>query len=223
MPEPVLRAHPGWSSILAPETRRPSFRALVDRLRTAEAAGPVYPPLADRFNALQLGPENVRVVILGQDPYHGAGQAHGLAFSVRPGVAAPRSLRNVFTEIEREGLGAAAGRSGDLTPWVRQGVLLLNTCLTVNAGQPGSHQGWGWEPFTDRIIQHLATTGRPRAFLLWGRFAQQKAPLVDASRHLVLQSAHPSPFSADRGFFGNGHFQQVNAWLGRRAEPPIRW
>ena len=219
----ALRAHPNWSPLLGPETRKPYFRSLVHRLHEADAAGAVYPPLADRFTALQLAPEDVRVVILGQDPYHGPGQAHGLSFSVRDGVSLPPSLRNIFKEIEREGLGSAAGRSGDLTPWVKQGVLLLNATLTVAAGQAGSHQGWGWEAFTDCIIRHLAETGRPRAFLLWGRFAQQKAGLIDTRRHLVLQSAHPSPFSADRGFFGNDHFKKVNAWLNKRAEPPIRW
>lgn len=218
-----LHAHPDWASILGPETRKPYFRALVERLKAEEASATVYPPLADRFNALRRAPDEVRVVILGQDPYHGPSQAHGLSFSVQEGVAWPPSLRNMFKEIEREGLAPAAGRSGNLTAWADQGVLLLNTCLTVTAGQPGSHQGWGWEPFTDRIITHLATTGRPKAFLLWGRHAQQKVGLIDAQRNLVLQSAHPSPFSADRGFFGNGHFRKVNDWLNGRGERPIQW
>lgn len=219
----MLAAHPDWAPILGPETRQPYFRELVRRLKAADAAGPVYPPLDDRFNALKLAPEDVRVVILGQDPYHGAGQAHGLSFSVRSGVALPPSLRNIFKEIENEGLGSAAGRSGDLTPWQEQGVLLLNASLTVAAGQPNSHQAWGWGPFTDRIVAHLAEVGRPRAFLLWGSFAREKAGRIDASRHLVLESPHPSPYSADRGFFGNGHFARVNAWLNDRGEAPIRW
>jgi uracil-DNA glycosylase len=222
MPRPV--AHPDWSPILRPEMDKPYFKELVARLKAAEATTTVYPPLADRFNALRLRPDDTRVVVLGQDPYHGPGQAHGLSFSVPAGVALPPSLRNIFQEIENEGLGAAAGRSGDLTAWQEQGVLLLNAALTVERGKANAHQDWGWGPFTDHIIHHLGTEGRPRAFLLWGRFARNKAALIERSQgHLVLESAHPSPYSAADGFFGNGHFRKVNQWLAARGEPPVHW
>lgn len=215
--------HPEWAPILRPEMDKPYFQTLRQRLDAADATTTVYPPPKDRFNALRLRPDDTRVVILGQDPYHGAGQAHGLSFSVPAGVPLPPSLRNIFQEIEKEGLGSAQGRSGDLTPWQEQGVLLLNASLTVEKGKPNAHQDWGWGPFTDHIIQSLGAQGRPRAFLLWGRFARNKATLIDRTRgHLVLESAHPSPYSADQ-FFGNGHFRAVNQWLSRLGEPPVHW
>jgi uracil-DNA glycosylase len=215
--------HPDWTPVLSPETQKPYFRQLVARLNAADAQGPVYPPLDDRLRAFVLGPRETRVVILGQDPYHGPGQAHGLAFSVRPGVPVPPSLQNMFKEIEAEGGPSARGRSGDLTPWHTQGVQLLNASLTVPAGQANGHKDWGWATFTDAVIARLAQPDRPRAFLLWGAFARQKAGAIDRRTHLVLESPHPSPLSAHNGFFGNGHFNAVNAWLRTRGEAPIVW
>lgn len=215
--------HPGWRQRLHAETRQPYFQTLEARVRAAEQAGPVYPPPALRLKAFEQDPEAVRVVILGLDPYHGLGQAMGLSFSVPDGIRPPPSLVNIFKEIEAEGGAPAPGRSGDLSPWQAQGVMLLNATLTVSKGQAGSHQGWGWETFTDAVIRSLSEVGRPRAFLLWGKFAQGKAPLIDSRRHQVWASAHPSPYSADRGFFGNGHFKAVNDWLVSRGEAPIVW
>jgi len=219
----MRKAHPGWGPLLADQTHQPYFQALQAKLDAADQAGTVYPPKADRLRAYDLDPAAVRVVILGQDPYHGPGQAMGLSFSVPAGIRPPPSLVNIFKEIEAEGGAPAAGRSGDLTPWTTQGVLLLNATLTVAAKMPASHQGWGWETFTDATIKALSQHGRPRAFLLWGKFARSKAPLIDAARNLVLQSPHPSPYAAHTGFFGNDHFRKVNAWLIARGEPPIVW
>ena len=162
------------------------------------------------------------MVILGQDPYHGSGQAHGLCFSVRPGVALPPSLQNIYKEIHAD-LGLPMSRSGCLDAWARQGVLLLNSVLTVAAGQAASHQGKGWEVFTDRVISLLNERGNDLVFLLWGSYAQRKGAMIDRNRHLVLQSPHPSPLSAHRGFFGNQHFSRTNAWLQQHNKTPIDW
>lgn len=223
LPDATPYPHPQWFEWLGPELTKPYFKQLLDRLRAADRAGEVYPPPRDRYAALRLPPADVRVVVLGQDPYHGPGQAHGLAFSVRPGVKIPPSLANVYREIEREGLGVAAGRDGCLTPWTQQGVLLLNNVLTVAAGAPGSHRGWGWERFTDAIVSSLNARREGLVFLLWGRDAATKADRVDRARHLVLTSPHPSPYSANSGFFGNDHFRRANEWLAKRGEAPIRW
>lgn len=184
----------------------------------------IYPP--EPLRALALSPlAGVRVVVLGQDPYHGPGQAEGLAFSVAPGVKAPPSLRNIFLELQRD-LGLDLPSHGSLVHWAEQGVLLLNTCLTVEDGQPGSHAGRGWEVLTDQVVRHCSDQGAPKAFLLWGAHAQKKAGLIDPSRHLVLFANHPSPLSARRPpapFLGCGHFGAVNRWLEKRAEPPIIW
>ncbi len=195
-----------------------------DLLARARAdAGEVYPPAGMELRALELTPfDAVRVVILGQDPYHGPGQAHGLAFSVPEGLRTPPSLRNVFKELDAS-CGAVAGRSTDLTPWARQGVLLLNAVLTVRAGKPGSHARLGWEGVTDAIIGALSEQREGLVFLLWGNFARSKAALVDRERHLVLTAAHPSPFSAHRGFLGCGHFAAVNEHLAARGEKPVDW
>jgi uracil-DNA glycosylase len=184
----------------------------------------IYPP--EPLRALQLtSADRVRVVVLGQDPYHGAGQAEGLAFSVAPGVKPPPSLRNIFQELQRD-LGLPAPANGSLVRWAEQGVLLLNTCLTVEDGQPASHAKRGWEALTDRLIERCSASGPPKVFLLWGAHAQKKAALIDAGQHLLLFANHPSPLSARRAplpFIGCGHFGQANAWLTRQGISPIAW
>ncbi len=200
-------------------------RSLLAFLRERLAAGAViYPP--QPLRALELvAPEAVRVVILGQDPYHGPGQAEGLAFSVAPGVRLPPSLRNIFKELQRD-LGVPPPADGSLVRWAREGVLLLNACLTVEVGQPASHAGRGWEALTDRLIAHVATQGPPKAFLLWGAHAQKKVTLLTGEGHVVLRANHPSPLSATRApepFIGCGHFGAVNRWLTARGEAPVRW
>lgn len=217
------QVHPLWFDWLADAIQQPYFSSLIDRVEQASQNGPVYPPAAERYAALAMSPEAVRVVILGQDPYHGPGQAHGLSFSVRPGVKIPPSLQNIYKEIELEGFAPAAGRNGDLTPWAGQGVLLLNNVLSVAQGAPRSHAGWGWERFTDAVVQALNQRRNGLVFLLWGKDAAAKAANVDAQRHLVLRSAHPSPYSANNGFFGNGHFRKTNDYLRAQGVVPIVW
>lgn len=199
-----------------------SLKAFLDNRRAQGAT--IYPP--EPLRALQLTPpDRVRVVVLGQDPYHGPGQAEGLAFSVAPGVKSPPSLRNIFQELQRD-LGQPAPANGSLVRWAQQGVLLLNTCLTVEDGQPASHARRGWESLTDRIIERCSATGHPKVFLLWGAHAQKKADLIDAGRHLLLFANHPSPLSARRGpvpFIGCGHFSQANAWVEQRGGQPVAW
>lgn len=198
-----------------------TFVAEERRAHRETGAPAVYPPDGDEFAALRATPfEAVRVVILGQDPYHGPGQAHGLAFSVPEGVRLPPSLRNIFKEYAAD-LGTPAPTSGDLTAWARRGVLLLNTTLTVRDGQPASHAGRGWETVTDALIAALAKRRDGLVFVLWGAHAQKKTPLIDATRHRVLATAHPSPLSARRGFFGSKPFSMVNAHLAARGEPEI--
>ncbi|EGH00337.1 Uracil-DNA glycosylase2C family 1 [gamma proteobacterium IMCC2047] len=188
-----------------------------------QAGKTLYPPMPDIFNAFEFTPfDQVKVVILGQDPYHGPGQAHGLCFSVQAGVRPPPSLKNIFKEINSE-LGIEFSENGCLTPWAEQGVLLLNSVLTVQQNNAGSHQGKGWEQFTDRAIQVLNEQHQGLVFLLWGKYAQDKAAVIDRSRHLVLASPHPSPFSAHRGFLGNGHFAQANDYLQAQGKTPINW
>lgn len=223
LPEQSPYPHPDWMEWLSDEWSKPYFKQLLDRLTAAGKTSTVYPPASDRYTALKQSPSAVKVVILGQDPYHGARQAHGLSFSVRPGVRIPPSLANIYREIENEGLGKAEGRDGCLTGWAQQGVLLLNNVLTVEAGMPGSHRGWGWEKFTDAIVSLLNERREGLVFLLWGRDAASKAEQVDTSKHLVLKSPHPSPYSANSGFFGNGHFKKTNEWLVAHGQQPIRW
>ncbi|MGL4490454.1 MAG: uracil-DNA glycosylase [Rhizobiaceae bacterium] len=208
---------PAWRSTLEAVFSTPRSHHLAGVIASQEAQGRlVHPQPADRFLALQLtSPENVRVVILGQDPYHGPGQAHGLAFSVPHGVAVPPSLRNIYKELSRE-LGLAQPASGNLEHWARQGVLLLNTVLTVEEGKAGSHQGLGWEEITDAVIQHLGERTKPTVFMLWGAHAQKKRSLITNPSHLILEAPHPSPLSAHRGFLGCGHFGKANAFLGAR-------
>ena len=212
----------GWYEALEAEFSAPYFADLKTFLLAERATHTVYPKGRDIFNAFKRTPfHNVRVVILGQDPYHGPGQAHGLCFSVPAGIPAPPSLQNIFTEIQRD-LGTKPA-SADLSSWADQGVLLLNATLTVRADQAGSHQGKGWERFTDAAIQRLSDAHEGLVFLLWGRFAQQKETLIDTHRHYVLKAPHPSPLSAHRGFIGCGHFGQVNELLAAAGKPHIDW
>lgn len=218
-----VRIEESWASRLSSEFSKPYFLQLAEFVRSEYASGPCFPPGRLIFNAFEQTPfDKVKVVILGQDPYHDIGQAHGLCFSVQEGVAHPPSLRNIFQEIQSE-TGASIPQSGDLTRWARQGVFLLNTCLSVRAHQAFSHSGHGWETFTDAAIQALNAERQNLVFLLWGAPAGRKAAFIDSSRHLVLQSAHPSPLSAYRGFFGNGHFLRCNEYLTTHGIEPILW
>ncbi|MDZ4284097.1 MAG: uracil-DNA glycosylase [Hydrogenophaga sp.] len=215
----------GWADLTADFWSSPKGVALMCFLDTRRAQGAaIYPP--EPLRALQLTPsDEVRVVVLGQDPYHGPGQAEGLAFSVAPGVKPPPSLRNIFQELQRD-LGLPPPANGSLVRWAQQGVLLLNTCLTVEEGQPASHAQQGWESLTDRLIEYCSASGQPKVFMLWGAHAQKKETLIDAGRHLLLFANHPSPLSARRApspFIGCGHFGQANAWLARQGARPIDW
>ena len=224
MGEDGIRLEPSWKSRVGDYLQRPEMRALAQFLRAEKAHGKrIYPPGAQIFAALEATPfDQVKVVVLGQDPYHGPGQAHGLCFSVPPGVEVPPSLVNIFKEIERD-LGIARPRHGYLMPWARQGVLLLNAVLTVEAGRAGSHQGKGWEGFTDHIVECLDRERDGLVFLLWGSYAQAKGRIIDGQRHCLLRAPHPSPLSAHRGFLGCGHFGAANRWLAGRGLAPIDW
>lgn len=217
-----------WRPVLEPALATPEARRLGGWLTAEEAAGKViYPPRGARLAALDLTPlEDVRCVILGQDPYHGPGQAHGLAFSVQAGVKPPPSLVNIFKEMEAD-LGLPRAQTGDLTPWAKQGVLLLNNTLTVEAGQAGSHAGRGWDAITDACVAAVAARAEPTVFLLWGSHAKKKASrvpaLARASHHLIVASAHPSPLSAHNGFFGSRPFSQTNAFLEAHGRGTIDW
>ena len=218
-----VKIEESWKSRLSSQFSAPYFRQLAEFVRAEYAAHECFPPGPLIFNAMNTTPfEAVKVVILGQDPYHDVGQAHGLCFSVQEGVAQPPSLQNIFKEIHSE-TGAPIPASGDLTRWARQGVLLLNSLLTVRAHQPGSHQGKGWEQFTDAVIAAPNREREHLVFLLWGSYAIRKGSLVDSSRHLVLTSPHPSPLSSYRGFFGNHHFTLCNDYLIQHGQQPILW
>lgn len=213
----------GWKQRLAAEFEKPYFMRLTEFVRKEYATTTCYPPGKCIFNAFDLCPFNqVKVVIIGQDPYHGPGQAHGLCFSVNEGIPFPPSLQNIFKEI-RSDLGKEVPATGDLTRWAEQGVLLLNATLTVRAHQAASHQRQGWEEFTDAAIKALAEQREHLVFILWGAYAQKKGAFIDRSRHLVLASAHPSPLSAYNGFFGNKHFSKANAYLEEHGKTPINW
>jgi uracil-DNA glycosylase len=230
-----IRLDPSWLQRAGDALETPQMRELATFLRTEKAAGKtIYPPGSQIFAALDTTPfDAVKVVILGQDPYHGPGQAHGLCFSVGPGVATPPSLQNIFKEISRDlaacrtlpgrPLSLPRPQHGNLTAWARQGVLLLNAVLTVERGRPGSHQGMGWEGFTDTCIEALASEREGLVFLLWGSHAQAKGRLIDARRHLILKAPHPSPLSAHRGFLGCGHFSKTNRYLQDSGRTPIDW
>ena len=218
-----VKIEESWKQQLSFQFEQPYFRQLVQFVRAEYAAGTCYPPGSLIFNAFHATPfDNVKVVILGQDPYHDEGQAHGLCFSVNDGVAFPPSLQNIFKEIQQE-TGAPIPASGNLTRWAHQGVLLLNSLLTVRAHQAGSHQGHGWEQFTDAVISRLNEGREHLVFLLWGSYAIKKGALIDRTRHLVLTSAHPSPLSSYRGFFGNRHFILCNEYLIQHGKQPILW
>ncbi len=219
-----IRLEASWKAALRGEFEKPYMRELSSFLRAEKAAGKlIYPPGPLIFNALNSTPlDRVRVVIIGQDPYHGPGQAHGLCFSVQPGVPVPPSLQNIYKELKRD-LNVDPPSHGYLQSWADQGVLLLNTSLTVEAGRAGSHAKAGWQPFTDRIIQVVSEERPNLVFLLWGSHAQSKLPLIDGTRHLTLCSAHPSPLSAHRGFIGNGHFSHCNRFLTQHGLEPIDW
>jgi uracil-DNA glycosylase len=219
-----IKLEASWKLALGDEFEQPYMRQLGDFLRAEKAAGKViYPPGPLIFNALNSTPlDKVKVVILGQDPYHGPGQAHGLCFSVQPGVPAPPSLQNIFKELKRD-LIIDPPPHGCLQRWAEQGVLLLNTTLTVEQGQAGAHAKCGWQRFTDKVIEVVNARQPHLVFLLWGAHAQAKAPLLDSTRHLLLKSAHPSPLSAYRGFLGNGHFSRCNKFLEQHGLEPIDW
>lgn len=219
-----IRMEPGWKARLLDEFSQPYMGELRAFLLAEKAAGKViYPPGDEIFSAFNMAPwDQVRVVILGQDPYHGPGQAHGLCFSVQPGIPLPPSLRNIFKEIGSD-VGARAGRCGYLEPWARQGVLLLNSVLTVERGRAAAHEGRGWERFTDRVIEVLSAEREGLVFLLWGSYAHRKGRIIDSSRHLVLRAPHPSPLSASRGFFGCRHFSRANEYLEARGARPVDW
>lgn len=219
----MVKIAPSWQPVLADEFAKPYFQRLIAFVKGEYATATVYPPGPQIFHAFDAAPfEEVRVVILGQDPYHGKGQAHGLAFSVREDQRTPPSLQNIFKELKAD-LGVPPAPNGNLDRWAEQGVLLLNATLTVRAGEPGSHQKKGWEEFTDAVIRKVSE-GRPHVvFILWGSYAQKKAELIDARKHLILKAVHPSPMAADRGFFGSKPFSQANAWLESKSEKPIVW
>ena len=224
MTDHPVKLERSWKERVGEYLARPDMRALSDFLRAEKQAGKViYPPGPEIFAAFDHTPfDTVRVVILGQDPYHGPNQAHGLCFSVRPGIPAPPSLQNIFKEIQRD-LGFRAPDHGCLTPWADRGVLLLNATLTVQQGMAGSHQGKGWEGFTDAAIDALNREREGLVFMLWGSYAQKKGQLIDGRRHCILRSVHPSPLSAHRGFIGCGHFSAANQYLESRGVAPIDW
>jgi uracil-DNA glycosylase len=212
-----------WQKHLPGELEKPYFTDLQRALTLSYKNRTVYPSEENIFNAFKLTPlENIKVVILGQDPYHGEGQAHGLSFSVPDGVKIPPSLRNIYKELSTD-VGKAVPTSGNLEDWATQGVFLLNSTLTVEAGQVGFHQGWGWETFTDEVIRVISQEQPQVVFLLWGKFAQDKASLIDSTKHLLLKAPHPSPLSAHRGFFGCKHFSQANEYLSQKHIEPILW
>ncbi|HMT37772.1 MAG TPA: uracil-DNA glycosylase [Thermomonas sp.] len=219
-----IRLESSWKARVGDWFARDDMRALSAFLRQRKAAGAtVFPPGGEIFAAFDATPfDAVKVVILGQDPYHGPGQAHGLCFSVRVGVPVPPSLDNIYKELARD-TGFVRPDHGCLLPWARRGVLLLNSVLTVEAGQPGSHQGKGWEGFTDHVVDVLNRERKHLVFLLWGSYAQKKGAVIDARRHRVLKAPHPSPLSAHRGFLGCGHFSAANQSLARSGQAPIDW
>ena len=218
-----VRIDESWRQILQPEFDKPYFELLTNFVRNAYRTTQCFPPAGQIFRAFDLCPFNrVRVVIIGQDPYHDFNQAHGLCFSVQDGVRVPPSLENIYKELNRD-LGKPIPTSGNLTHWAEQGVLLLNATLTVEAHRAGSHQGKGWEELTDAAIQALNNQRENVVFMLWGSYAQRKGQFIDRRRHLVLTAVHPSPLSAYRGFIGCGHFSQANAYLQQHGQIPINW
>lgn len=220
----AVSIHPEWENILQDTFESVYFKALINFVKSAYGSSKCFPPGKLIFNAFDLcPPEKTKVVILGQDPYHGPGQAHGLCFSVPRGVPHPPSLINIFKELEKD-VKTPYPKSGNLSPWAKQGVLLLNTTLTVQANRAGSHQGKGWEKFTDQVIHILSNNYKNIVFLLWGSYAKQKIKIIDREKHFVLTSGHPSPLSANRGYwFGNNHFSKTNDYLTSKGKKPINW
>lgn len=218
-----VKIEPSWKEALQDEFDKDYFEALTKFIKDEYKSGTVYPPPKFIFRAFELTPFNkVKVVILGQDPYHGAGQANGLSFAVPPGVRLPPSLQNIFKELESD-MGSVTNKTGDLERWAAQGVLMLNATLTVRASTPGSHQNRGWEQFTDAVIKALNDQREHLVFILWGTYAKQKGAHIDRSKHCVIESAHPSPFAAAHGFFGSKPFSKTNAYLKEHGQTPIDW
>ena len=214
---------PDWRRALQDALANPAFTRLQAYVEQERAHHTVYPPEEDLFSAFQLTPyDAVKVLVLGQDPYHGPGQAHGLAFSVRPGVRPPPSLVNIFQELHAD-LGLPVPRDGSLVPWAEQGVLLLNAVLTVRQATPNAHAGQGWEAFTDAVIRAVSDKAEPVVFVLWGAYAQKKKKLIDERKHVILAGPHPSPLSASRGFFGSKPFSHTNQELKKRGREPVDW
>lgn len=223
MTQSSVRIHESWKKVLEKEFASKYFKELSEFVRTEYQKGDVFPHPRNLFAAFDATPfHTVRVVILGQDPYHGKGQAHGLSFSVREGIQNPPSLQNILKEVVAD-VGATSIVGGDLTPWATQGVLLLNSVLTVQEGMPGSHAGKGWEQFTDAAIRVVSEEREHVVFMLWGAYAQKKRVLIDARKHLILEAPHPSPLSAHRGFFGCKHFSAANSYLRTHGLPTIAW
>ncbi|RSK47771.1 uracil-DNA glycosylase [Hymenobacter rigui] len=219
-----VKIEESWRKVLAPEFEKPYFQHLIAFIKGEYATTTVYPAGPQIFHAFEACPfDKVKVVILGQDPYHGKGQAHGLSFSVAEGVRTPPSLQNIFKELQADLPETPPAPNGNLDRWAQQGVLLLNATLTVRASDPGSHQKKGWEQFTDAVIQQISDQKEHVVFILWGAYAQKKGEIIDARKHLVLKAAHPSPYAADRGFFGSRPFSQTNAYLEQHGEQPIHW
>lgn len=219
-----IKLESSWKELLLDEFSKPYMKNLKNFLKNEYSMGKtIFPEKSDYFKALNTTPfSDVKVVIIGQDPYHGPGQAHGLSFSVPIGISLPPSLQNIFKELS-EDLKVSPPPNGSLLSWAKQGVLLLNAVLTVERGQPGSHQGKGWEEFTDRIIEELNKKESPIVFVLWGSYAQKKGRLIDKKKHFVIESPHPSPLSAHKGFFGSRPFSKINDWLLRQGKNPILW
>lgn len=218
-----VKIHDSWKKHLAAEFEKPYFKELAQFVKSEYAGKKIYPHPADIFRAFEWCPfENVKVVILGQDPYHGKDQANGLCFSVHHGVQNPPSLQNIFKELQAD-LGGEMRTEGSLEDWAKQGILLLNATLTVEASRAGSHQKKGWEPFTDAVIKVLSDEKENLVFILWGRYAQEKGAVIDEKKHLVLRSAHPSPFSAYSGFFGSKPFSKTNEYLGLKGKKSVKW
>ncbi|HRO46000.1 uracil-DNA glycosylase [Agriterribacter sp.] len=220
-----VKIESSWKAVLKDEFAKPYFEQIVHFLKTEKMAGKtIYPPGPLIFNAFEQTPfDKVKVVMLGQDPYHGAGQAHGLCFSVQDGVPPPPSLINIFKEIQSDIGITMPAKKGNLTHWAQQGVLLLNAALTVRANEPFSHSKIGWAVFTDAVIQKISELKTGIVFLLWGKFAQEKQALIDETKHHVLKAAHPSPFSADKGFFNCKHFSKTNSLLQQQGKDPVDW
>jgi uracil-DNA glycosylase len=212
-----------WRGALKAELTKPYFQELKQFVEREQKTHTIYPPENEIFSALMLTPyDNVNVLLLGQDPYPGKNQAHGLCFSVKPGIKPPASLRNIYKELHAD-VGFRIPNNGYLVPWAKQGILMLNAALTVRAGEPNSHKGKGWEIFTDAIISKVSERDSPVVFALWGAYAQKKINLIDASRHVIIQSAHPSPLSARKGFFGSRPFSAINKALRKIGKPQIEW